>query len=95
VFTEKKRVEKLRYMHRNPVVRVWCRRRKSGTGAVTVITLWESGGRCWSTKRRRRRCGSVELHSVRWLALSRMGPWCPLAENRGEWGSLDRGGARS
>jgi hypothetical protein len=36
-------VEKLRYMHRNPVVRVWCRRRKSGTGAVTVITLWESG----------------------------------------------------
>ena len=48
VFTEKKRVEKriekLRYMHRNPAV--WCRRRNSRTGAVTVITLWESRDRC-------------------------------------------------
>ncbi len=24
-----------------------------------------------------------------------MGPWYPLAENRGEWGSLDRGSAGS
>ncbi|MFZ0733226.1 MAG: hypothetical protein WAM79_12935 [Candidatus Sulfotelmatobacter sp.] len=35
------------------------------------------------------------LHSVRWLAASRMCPWYPLAENRGEWGSLDRGGTKS
>jgi hypothetical protein len=46
-------------------------------------------------KHRRRRCGCAGLHSVRWLAPSCMGPWYPLAENRGEWGSLDRGSARS
>jgi hypothetical protein len=62
--------------------------RNSGTGAVTVITLWESGDQCWSAKHRRRRCGCAGLHSVRWLAPSRTGQWYPLAENRGEWGSL-------
>jgi hypothetical protein len=45
--------------------------------------------------RRRRRCGCAELHSARWLAPSCMGPWYPLAENRGEWGSLDGGSSRS
>ena len=45
---------------------VWCWRWKSGTGAVTVIMFWESGDQCWSTKRRGRRCGCVELRSVRW-----------------------------
>lgn len=35
------------------------------------------------------------IASVRWLAPSSMGSWCPLAEKRGEWDSLDRHGARS
>jgi hypothetical protein len=37
--------------------------------------------------------GCAGLRSVRWLAASCVGPWYPLAENRGEWGSLDRGSA--
>jgi hypothetical protein len=39
--------------------------------------------------------GCAKSHSVRRLAPSSMGLWHPLAENRGEWGSLSRGGARS
>jgi len=82
-------------MHRNPVVR----------GLVLTPEEWnwssyrhyalEEQGPVLTNERRRRRCGRVELHSVRWLASSCMGPWCPLAEKRGEWGSLDCRGARS
>ena len=38
VWSERKRIEKLRYMHRNPVKRGWSRVRSSGRGAASVIT---------------------------------------------------------
>jgi putative transposase len=56
VFTEKKRVEKLRYMHRNPrscaiciAIRwraAWYRRRNGGNGAAIVIMLLAKAGLC-------------------------------------------------
>jgi putative transposase len=63
VFTEKKRVEKLGYIHRNPVVRGLVLAPEQWNWTVAVITLGESGDQCWSTKRRRRRCGCAESHS--------------------------------
>ena len=49
VFTEKKRIEKLRYMHRNPVKRAdWCSNRSNGFGAAFVTTRNKSPtDRCW------------------------------------------------
>jgi putative transposase len=44
VWTTKKRVEKLRYMHRNPVKRDWRKRPSSGAGAVIVSTFWKRLG---------------------------------------------------
>ncbi len=46
VWTTKKRVEKLRYMHRNPVKRGLVSRRSNGAGAVTVSTSRTKPGRC-------------------------------------------------
>jgi len=51
VHNEKKRVEKLRYMHRNPVVRGLVQNLKTGHGLVsgnsevTSLTRLDSGGR--------------------------------------------------
>jgi hypothetical protein len=36
VWTKRKRVEKLRYMHRNPVKRAWWKSRRIGLGVVSV-----------------------------------------------------------
>ena len=38
VWSEAKRIEKLRYMHRNPVARVWSPARRIGRGAAFAIT---------------------------------------------------------
>jgi len=35
------------------------------------------------------------IFPARWLAPRCIRLWCPLADNRGEWGSLFRGTARS
>ena len=45
VWTANKRVEKLRYMHRNPVKRRLWNRRNNGAGAVIVSTLWKRSAR--------------------------------------------------
>jgi putative transposase len=42
VFTARKRVEKLRYIHRNPVVRGWWKGLKTGIGRAFATTLRES-----------------------------------------------------
>src|SRR5439155_18347949 len=54
VWTTRKRVEKLRYMHRNPVKRGLAVRPSNGAGAVTVSTSWTKPGRCGSMKAGRR-----------------------------------------
>ena len=50
VFTENKRVEKLRYMHRNPVQRGLVLRPTSGCGAASAITPMGSAARFWSMR---------------------------------------------
>jgi putative transposase len=51
VWTTKKRVEKLRYMHRNPVKRAdWSSRRNSGVGVATGFTCSGSAVQYGSTK---------------------------------------------
>jgi hypothetical protein len=62
VFSEKKRVEKLRYMHRNPVARRLVLTRNSGTGAAIATTPAANAAPCWSTKRRKPTCGFAGSH---------------------------------
>src|SRR5258708_2868440 len=50
---------------------------------------WESGDRCWSTKRKRPGGGRGPLHNKASDTNPR-GPWYPLVEMRDEWGSLGR-----
>ena len=45
VWTSKKRVEKLRYVHRNPVSADWPACPRTGAGAATVSTSWTKPGR--------------------------------------------------
>jgi hypothetical protein len=47
VWTGKKRLEKLRYMHDNPG---WWNRRSNGDGAVIDFMCWGNRGRCESMK---------------------------------------------
>src|SRR5580658_1377426 len=48
VWNRRKRGEKLRYMHENPVRRGWSLRRRSGTGAVSALMRIRNRGPCWS-----------------------------------------------
>jgi putative transposase len=47
VRTEIKKIEKLKYIHRNPVRRGWCSSPNSGRGAAFGGILSASAGRCW------------------------------------------------
>jgi putative transposase len=47
VFSEHKRIEKLRYMHGNPVKRGWCWNRSNGSGAAIATTPVASPDRLW------------------------------------------------
>ncbi len=67
------------------------RRRNSGTGAVTVIMIGESGDQCCSTKHRKRRCGCAKLHSQ----IAGPKPYrsvVPTRRKSRRGGSLGRGG---
>ena len=52
VWTERKRIEKLRYMHRNPVKRIRWSNRSSGSGAVFGHMLSANPDPCGSTTAR-------------------------------------------
>ena len=52
VWTEHKRIEKLRYMHRNPVKQAWSSSPSSGRGAAFATTPSEKRGRYRSTTAR-------------------------------------------
>ncbi len=65
VFTEKKRVEKLRYMHRNPVARGLVLARNNGTGAAIATTPQASGDQCWSTKRGNQNSACARSHDIK------------------------------
>ena len=46
VWTTKKRVEKLKYMHRNPVKRDWWSHPSNGAGAVIAFIFCRKLDRC-------------------------------------------------
>ena len=47
VFSEKKRIEKLRYIHRNRLSEAWCLNRTSGHGAAIVNMLTVKRDQLW------------------------------------------------